>query len=97
MKISLPDATGRLSDYRLTGTPIPEARLPDSPARIVYSAAHVVADPVRGSAIRPVRPGGLARGRWPSAITCTASAWALPRRWIPRSAAWGSTGPARWN
>lgn len=45
MKIALPDATGTLTDYTLTGTPLPEARLPANPARVVYSAAHVVADP----------------------------------------------------
>ncbi len=45
MKIALPDATGTLTDYSLTGTPLPEARLPANPARVVYSAAHVVADP----------------------------------------------------
>lgn len=45
MKIALPDATGTLTDYTLTGTPLPEARLPANPARTVYSAAHVVANP----------------------------------------------------
>ncbi|WP_417725457.1 dihydrodipicolinate synthase family protein [Salipiger sp.] len=45
MKIALPDASGRLSDHVLTGTPLPEARLPADAARVVYSAAHVVADP----------------------------------------------------
>ncbi len=45
MKIALPDASGKLSDYSLTGTPIQSARLPENSARVVYSAAHVVADP----------------------------------------------------
>ncbi len=45
MKIALPDATGRLSDYMLTGTPIQPEPLGENPARIVFSAAHVVADP----------------------------------------------------
>ena len=45
MKITLPDAQGRLSDYQLSGTPIAAGKLPADPARIVYSAAHVVADP----------------------------------------------------
>lgn len=45
MKIALPDAKGRLSDYSLTGTPLPQGRLPADAARTVYSAAHVVADP----------------------------------------------------
>jgi hypothetical protein len=45
MKISLPDHSGRKTLYRLTGTPIASARLGANPARVVYSAAHVVADP----------------------------------------------------
>ena len=45
MKIALPDARGRLTDYHLTGTPIAPATLGQTPARVVYSAAHVVADP----------------------------------------------------
>jgi hypothetical protein len=45
MKIALPNDTGKLHDYALVGQPLPETRLPENPARIVYSAAHVVADP----------------------------------------------------
>lgn len=45
MKISLPDTSGFLTEYHLTGTPIEPRPLGDSPARVVYSAAHVVADP----------------------------------------------------
>ena len=45
MKIALPDADGRLSDYILSGTPILPEPLGPSPARVVFSAAHVVADP----------------------------------------------------
>ena len=45
MKIALPDASGRLGDYELTGTPIAAAPLGRDPARVVFSAAHVVADP----------------------------------------------------
>ncbi len=45
MKISLPDATGQRQDYTLTGTPIAAGKLPRDAARVVYSAAHVVADP----------------------------------------------------
>lgn len=45
MKISLPDQTGRRLDYTLTGTPVAAAVLAANPARVVYSAAHVVADP----------------------------------------------------
>ncbi len=45
MKLLLPDQTGALSEYRLQGTPIQAAPLGDEPARVVFSAAHVVADP----------------------------------------------------
>ena len=45
MKIALPDASGTLSDYVLTGTPIEAVPLGAKPARVVFSAAHVVADP----------------------------------------------------
>ncbi len=49
MKIALPDTDGRLSDYVLSGKPIAAARLGRNPARAVYSAAHVVADPFAAS------------------------------------------------
>ena len=45
MKIALPDTNGILSEYTLKGTPISAAPLGPDPARIVFSAAHVVADP----------------------------------------------------
>lgn len=45
MKLALPDADGHLTDYILTGTPIKASPLGPEPARIVFSAAHVVADP----------------------------------------------------
>ncbi len=45
MKISLPDAVGRMSEYTMTGLPIVAGRLGRDAARVVYSAAHVVADP----------------------------------------------------
>jgi hypothetical protein len=45
MKIALPDVNGHRSDYALSGKVIPQARLAARPARVVYSAAHVVADP----------------------------------------------------
>ncbi|MFN0115268.1 MAG: dihydrodipicolinate synthase family protein [Paracoccaceae bacterium] len=49
MKIALPDTQGRLSDHTLTAPPVAPARLPPNPARVVYSAAHVVADPFTAS------------------------------------------------
>jgi Protein of unknown function (DUF993) len=45
MKISLPDSTGRMSDYTLTAKPIAAGHLGREAARVVFSAAHVVADP----------------------------------------------------
>lgn len=45
MKIALPDITGRMVEYEMNGTPIASAVLGANPARVVYSAAHVVADP----------------------------------------------------
>lgn len=59
MKIALPDLQGRLVDYQLTGTPISQASLPANPVRIVYSAAHVVADPFSAN-----DPSGRAAVDW---------------------------------
>jgi hypothetical protein len=41
-----------MTDYRLNGTPVEPARMAPGTARVVYSAAHVVADPFSG-----VEPG----------------------------------------
>ncbi|MGV8987203.1 MAG: dihydrodipicolinate synthase family protein [Cypionkella sp.] len=59
MKIALPDQTGRLVDYALSGTPIAAAKLGANPARVVYSAAHVVADPFTAN-----DPSGRAAVDW---------------------------------
>lgn len=45
MKIALPDASGALKNYNLQGTPIAQTCLTPNAARVVFSAAHVVADP----------------------------------------------------
>lgn len=45
MPLMLPDTTGALTPYTLTGTPVSAAPLGADPARVVFSAAHVVADP----------------------------------------------------
>ena len=45
MKLHLPNAAGEVSEYRLQGTTIEAAPLGADPARVVFSAAHVVADP----------------------------------------------------
>lgn len=59
MKIALPDTQGRLVDYTLSGKRVPEAVLGLDPARIVYSAAHVVADPFAAA-----DPSGRAAVNW---------------------------------
>lgn len=59
MKIALPDEAGRLSDYTLTGTPVRPEPLAPEPARVVLSAAHVVADPFAAA-----DPGGPAALDW---------------------------------
>ncbi|GLS35060.1 hypothetical protein GCM10010869_06480 [Mesorhizobium tianshanense] len=59
MHIALPDTNGRLVDYSLTGTPIAAATLGRNPARVVYSAAHVVADPFTAN-----DPSGRATVDW---------------------------------
>ncbi len=45
-KISLPTDTGQLEPYTLTGTPITPTSLTRSASRVIYSAAHVVANPL---------------------------------------------------
>ncbi|MFP3584518.1 dihydrodipicolinate synthase family protein [Paraburkholderia sp. SIMBA_055] len=47
MQIKLPTLDGTLVDYRLTGTPLQVVKPAAQFNRIAYSAAHVVADPVR--------------------------------------------------
>lgn len=59
MKIALPDTTGRRTDYILTGMPVMAATLGKNPARVVYSAAHVVADPFTAN-----DPSGRATVDW---------------------------------
>jgi len=63
MKIALPDPNGHLSEYALTGTPITAAPLGAGPARIVYSAAHVVADPFSAN-----DPDGRAKIDWSATL-----------------------------
>ena len=45
MHIRLPDETGRLSDYSMSGNAVDGMPLGSGACRIIYSAAHVVADP----------------------------------------------------
>lgn len=57
MKIALPDRTGALRDHVLTGTPLDPVPLGAAPARVVFAAAHVVADPV--AATDPTGPAAV--------------------------------------
>jgi len=59
MKIALPDTTGRMVDYAMSGKRIPQAVLGANPARVVYAAAHVVADPFTAN-----DPSGRAAVDW---------------------------------
>ncbi len=59
MKISLPDHMGRMAHYTLVGSPIALASLRADPARVIYSAAHVVADPFTAN-----DPSGRASVDW---------------------------------
>ena len=59
MKIALPDTTGRLTDYVLQGTPVQAVPLGADTTRIVFSAAHVVADPFAAN-----EPSGTAALDW---------------------------------
>ncbi len=63
MKIALPDASGKLHDYALAGTPIAAQPLGDNPARVVFSAVHVVADPFTGN-----DPSGPATLDWEATL-----------------------------
>lgn len=49
MKIGLPDLDGNVRDYMLSGMPISSFPLGPNPARTVFAAAHVVADPFADS------------------------------------------------
>ncbi len=64
MKIALPDTNGHFSDYTISGTPIPAVPMGPDPARIVYSATHVVADPFSAA-----DPGGPASVDWEATMT----------------------------
>ena len=45
MTLMLPDVSGTLTPYAMRGTPIAATPLGPNPARVVFAAAHVVADP----------------------------------------------------
>ncbi len=49
MNISLPDSNGALTDYTLAGRPVQPVPIGANPVRTIFSAAHVVADPLTAS------------------------------------------------
>ena len=57
MKIALPDAAGRLVPYSLRGTPVDAMPLGGTPARTIFAAAHMVADPF--AAREPIGPAAV--------------------------------------
>ncbi|MDQ0390987.1 dihydrodipicolinate synthase family protein [Labrys monachus] len=59
MQIQLPDPDGRLSGYSLAGTPLEAPKAPAAFNRVVFSAAHVVAD-----ALTAGDPSGPAAVDW---------------------------------
>ena len=59
MKIALPDTSGVLADYVLTGEPLPSTPLGPDAARVVFAACHVVADPFTAN-----DPSGRATVDW---------------------------------
>ena len=96
LSVRLPTADRSIETYRLAASRTFPAKLEGTLNRVAFSAAHVVADPLadndpwltpRSTGIAPLR----------SASMSGISALALPRRWIPRNAAWGWTGRPRWN
>ena len=92
--IKLPTAVGHLAEYRLRGPKDFPAR-GSGPFNRVASPRRMWS-PIRWpTSIRGSTSRSTGSGRSPIASTCGISGSASPRRWIPRSAAWGSTGPPR--
>src|SRR6059058_5104983 len=93
--ISLPMKDRSFAPYT-TGEPIvlPKKGAPPKFNRVAYAAAHVVADPLADN-----DPWLDAAVDWDKrsrfANTSGTSASASPKGWIPRNAAWDSTGTAR--
>lgn len=59
MRIQLPDANGKLQNYALTGEPLAARPLEMNNTRVVFSAAHVVANPFSDTS-----PRGIAGIDW---------------------------------
>jgi hypothetical protein len=63
MLTKLPDETGQMLPYQMSGKVIPNAILPANSARVIYSAAHVVADPFADA-----DPSGKAELDWEATL-----------------------------
>lgn len=63
MRIDLPDTSGRMTPYTLTGTPVAAEPIGRSACRVVFSAAHVVADPSTST-----EPSGRAAVDWKATL-----------------------------
>lgn len=63
MRIDLPDTSGRMIPYTLTGTPVAAEPIGRSACRVVFSAAHVVADPSTSN-----EPSGRAAVDWKATL-----------------------------
>jgi hypothetical protein len=72
MQLKLPDASGRLSTYSLSASPLPEGAVSAPFNRIAYSAAHVVADP-----LAPQDPWLDAAIDWDATIAYRRYLWSL--------------------
>jgi len=90
LTIKLPAAGGTLEDYAVR-EPKSFRRPSKAFTRRALAAAHVVADPLSSKApwLEPAID-------WDATIAYRKHLWSwgwgLPKRWTPRSAAWGSTG-----
>ena len=96
LSLKLPKADRSIETYRLAASRTFPAKLEGTLNRIAFSAAQ--SSPIRSP---PTIPGSTAAIDWdrpsPTASTSGTSASASPRRWTPRSAAWGWTGRPRWS
>jgi hypothetical protein len=63
MRIDLPDTSGRMTPYTLNGTPVAAEPIGRSACRVVFSAAHVVADPSTSN-----EPSGRAAVDWKATL-----------------------------
>ena len=97
LSLKLPKADRSIETYRLAASRTFPAKLEGPLNRVAFSAVHTVADPLRRQTIPGSRPPSTGTRPSPSASTSGTSGSALPKRWTPRSAAWGWTGRPRWS